>query len=75
MRILVYVDHGVRQLNPLPYAVLCQVPVPGAIASLQLTPQGVVHSMYPLKGNEAAMGHNVLKGQRRRVTQAYMTAS
>jgi sensor domain CHASE-containing protein len=41
--------------------------VPGAIASLQLTPQGVVHSFYPLKGNEAAMGHNVLKGQRQAV--------
>ncbi len=44
-------------------AVLFQVPVPGAIASLQLTPQGVVHSFYPLKGNEVAMGHNLLKGQ------------
>lgn len=53
-------------LSILPVCVLCcavcQVPVPGAIASLQMTPQGVVHSFYPLKGNEAAMNHNLLKG-------------
>lgn len=39
-----------------------QVPVPGAIASLQMTPQGVVRSFYPLKGNEVALQHNLLKG-------------
>jgi hypothetical protein len=37
--------------------------VPGAIASLQMSPQGVVHSFYPLEGNQAAMHHNLLKGE------------
>lgn len=43
--------------------VCVQVPVPGAIASLQMSPQGVVRSFYPLKGNEIAMGHNLFKGR------------
>ena len=37
--------------------------MPGAIASLQMSPQGVVRSFYPLKGNEIAMGHNLFKGE------------
>jgi hypothetical protein len=45
---------------------LLQVPVPGAIASLQMSPQGVVHSFYPLEGNQAAMHHNLLKGDSNR---------
>jgi len=44
-----------------------QVPVPGAIASLQMSPQGVVRSFYPLKGNEIAMGHNLFKGRQPRI--------
>jgi sensor domain CHASE-containing protein len=39
-----------------------QLPVPGSVASLQMTPQGVVRSFYPLKGNEAALNHNLFKG-------------
>lgn len=41
---------------------LLQLPVPGSVASLQMTPQGVVRSFYPLKGNEAALNHNLFRG-------------
>jgi hypothetical protein len=41
---------------------LLQLPVPGSVASLQMTPQGVVRSFYPIKGNEAALNHNLFRG-------------
>lgn len=44
-----------------------QLPDPEAIASLQLSPQSVVRSFYPLAGNEQAMGHNLLKGAARQL--------
>lgn len=40
-----------------------QQPVPGAIASLQASPSGIVRSYYPLKGNEKAMNHNLFQGK------------
>jgi hypothetical protein len=43
--------------------VLLQLPVPGSVASLQMSPQGVVRSFYPLKGNEAALNHNLFRGR------------
>jgi len=43
-----------------------QLPDPGAVASLQLTPQGVVRSFYPVQGNEQAVAHNLLKDPARR---------
>jgi sensor domain CHASE-containing protein len=30
------------------------------VMSLQLAPNGVVRQIYPLKGNEKALGHNLL---------------
>ncbi len=36
------------------------------INNLQLAPNGVVTQIYPLAGNEAAMGHNLLEDPRRR---------
>ena len=38
----------------------------GGISSLQLAPQGIVSQIYPLKGNEKALGHNLLKDPARR---------
>ncbi len=38
----------------------------GGISNLQLAPQGVVSKIYPLEGNEAAIGHDLLKDPRRR---------
>ncbi|PNW73039.1 hypothetical protein CHLRE_14g616450v5 [Chlamydomonas reinhardtii] len=36
--------------------------LPGMIASLQLAPNGVIQAIYPLAGNEAAVGHDLLAG-------------
>jgi sensor domain CHASE-containing protein len=44
----------------------------GGISSLQLAPQGIVRQIYPLKGNEKAIGHNLLKDPARR-TEALKT--
>ncbi len=38
----------------------------GGISSLQLAPDGVVSMVYPLRGNEAAIGHDLLNDPRRR---------
>ncbi|SBS27922.1 Phytochrome-like protein cph2 [Marinomonas spartinae] len=38
----------------------------GGISNLQLAPGGVVSMIYPLEGNEAALGHNILKDDKRR---------
>ena len=38
----------------------------GGISSLQLAPNGVVTQIYPLAGNEAAVGHDLLKDPQRR---------
>jgi hypothetical protein len=43
-------------------APILQLPDPEAVASLQATPQAVVRSFYPIAGNEAAMGHDLLRG-------------
>lgn len=36
------------------------------ISNLQLAPNGVISRIYPLAGNEAAIGHDILKDDRRR---------
>ncbi len=36
------------------------------VANVQLAPDGIVRQIYPLKGNEAAIGHNLLKDPKRR---------
>lgn len=38
----------------------------GGISNLQLAPNGIVSSIYPLEGNEKALGHNILRDDRRR---------
>jgi PAS domain S-box-containing protein len=38
----------------------------GGISSLQLAPNGVVTQIYPLEGNEAAIGHDLLNDPERR---------
>ncbi len=38
----------------------------GGISNLQLAPGGVVREIYPLAGNESAIGHDILSDQRRR---------
>jgi len=38
----------------------------GGISNLQLAPDGIVSSIYPLAGNEKAIGHNILKHDDRR---------
>lgn len=51
----------------------------GGISNLQLAPNGVIHSIYPLAGNEKAIGHNILKDDERRkeallaLDERYMT--
>lgn len=37
----------------------------GGISSLQLAPSGVIQSIHPLKGNEAAMGHRLFADPKR----------
>jgi len=39
----------------------------GGISNLQLAPDGIVSYIYPLSGNEKALGHNILKTDARRV--------
>lgn len=39
----------------------------GGINNLQLAPNGVVTQIYPLAGNEAAIGHDLLNDPRRRI--------
>lgn len=36
------------------------------ISNLQLAPSGIIERIYPLSGNEAAIGHNILADDRRR---------
>ena len=38
----------------------------GGISNLQLAPQGIIRHIYPLKGNEKALGHNLLIDDRRK---------
>ncbi len=38
----------------------------GGISNLQLAPNGIIQHIYPLKGNEKAIGHNLLVDDRRR---------
>lgn len=38
----------------------------GGISNLQLAPNGVISKIHPLKGNEKAIGHNILQDDRRR---------
>ena len=38
----------------------------GGISSLQLAPNGIVSNIYPLEGNEKAIGHDLLKDPDRR---------
>ncbi|WP_286238045.1 bifunctional diguanylate cyclase/phosphodiesterase [Neptuniibacter halophilus] len=38
----------------------------GGISNLQLAPNGVIERIYPLAGNEKAIGHNLLKDDKRR---------
>ncbi len=38
----------------------------GALGSVQLAPDGIVSQIYPHKGNEAAIGHNLLEDPARR---------
>ena len=42
------------------------VKVYGGINTLALAPDGVIRQIYPLKGNEGAIGHNLLKDPKRR---------
>lgn len=38
----------------------------GGISNLQLAPNGVIHKIHPLAGNEKAIGHNLLQDDKRR---------
>lgn len=38
----------------------------GGISNLQLAPDGIVTEIYPLVGNEKALGHNILRDDKRR---------
>ncbi|CAG22595.1 putative signal transduction protein [Photobacterium profundum SS9] len=38
----------------------------GGISNLQLAPDGIIQKIYPLLGNEKAIGHNILKDDKRR---------
>ncbi|KAI8463338.1 MAG: hypothetical protein J3K34DRAFT_149057 [Monoraphidium minutum] len=58
--------HLAERFDKVARELLSALPDPGAVASLQATPQAVVRSFYPLEGNEAAVGHNLLKDPERR---------
>ncbi|WP_415902113.1 EAL domain-containing protein [Neptuniibacter sp. QD29_5] len=51
----------------------------GGISNLQLAPDGVIQFIHPLAGNEKAIGHNILKDDRRKkealmaLQEQYMT--
>ncbi len=36
------------------------------VSNLQLAPQGIIRQIHPLTGNEAAIGHNILRDDKRR---------
>ncbi|GBG00256.1 hypothetical protein Rsub_12900 [Raphidocelis subcapitata] len=55
-----------RRFDPIARELLAALPEREAVASLQLTPQGVVRSFYPLPGNEAALNHDLLRDPDRR---------
>ncbi|QIR15509.1 CHASE domain-containing protein [Shewanella aestuarii] len=38
----------------------------GGISNLQLAPNGIIHSIHPIDGNEKAIGHDILKDDSRR---------
>ena len=38
----------------------------GGISNLQLAPDGIIKYIYPLRGNEKAIGHDILKDDRRK---------
>nr|WP_067291735.1 ATP-binding protein [Marinobacterium profundum] len=38
----------------------------GGISNLQLAPAGIVSSIYPLEGNERALGHDILRDDKRK---------
>ncbi|MEH6822609.1 MAG: CHASE domain-containing protein [Motiliproteus sp.] len=38
----------------------------GGISNLQLAPAGIIQKIHPLSGNEKALGHNILRDDRRR---------
>jgi len=38
----------------------------GGISNLQLAPNGIVTQIYPLKGSEKALGHNILRDDKRK---------
>ncbi|MCP4586898.1 EAL domain-containing protein [Pseudoalteromonas sp.] len=38
----------------------------GGISNLQLAPDGIIKFIHPLKGNEKAIGHNILKDDKRK---------
>jgi len=47
----------------------------GGISNLQLAPNGVIEKIYPLTGNEKALGHNILRDDRRRAEALLAVAS
>jgi len=47
----------------------------GGITNLQLAPNGVVQHIYPLSGHEKAIGHNILKDDKRRGEAALAIAN
>jgi len=38
----------------------------GGISNLQLAPEGIIRYIHPLQGNEKAMGHNILRDDKRK---------
>jgi len=38
----------------------------GGVSNLQLAPNGIIKNIYPLQGNEKALGHNILRDDLRR---------
>ncbi|KIZ04181.1 hypothetical protein MNEG_3785, partial [Monoraphidium neglectum] len=58
--------HLAARFDKIAKELLAALPDPEAVASLQATPQAVVRSFYPIAGNEAAMGHDLLRDPERR---------
>jgi diguanylate cyclase (GGDEF)-like protein len=64
LKSLIEIDNGdVKNFNSYAKNIFNSI---GSITNLQLAPNGIVEHIYPLAGHEKAIGHNILKDDKRR---------
>jgi sensor domain CHASE-containing protein len=64
--------HEYGEISPFDRLASEMIKLYGGISSLQLAPRGIVSTIYPLSGNEEAIGHDLLNDPARR-TEALKT--